>query len=79
MPGGTRIGPLVRRQRPAVQPERGAGEVHPVMLQGRGHGQPADVGSRPGPCLDEPLGRQDLQGVLGRGLPDAVPGDDPVP
>ena len=34
--------------------------------------------ARAGPRLDEALGREDLQGVLGGGLPDAVPGDDAV-
>src|ERR1017187_2410152 len=62
-----------------LKPERGAGEVQPVVLEvGRG-GHLADIRTRAGPGLDEALGRQDLQGVLGRGLTDAIPGDDAVP
>ena len=53
--------------------------MRPVMLKVAGRGDLADIGPRAGPGLDEALGRQDLQGVLGRSLPYAVPGDDAVP
>ena len=68
-----------RPRPPALPPGRtGTREVRLAVLEAGDGGHLAHVRSRSGPGLDQPLGRQDLQRVLGGGLTDPVAGHDPV-